>query len=133
MANYNLITDGTPFADGVYSLVPAPLNAGAESHVVTLPPYFARDPENVEQVAWIIEACGISMDAADDLTVTVTDADANGPVLEQILAGATSTSWRILAGEWFPQGCTVTFATTTGTDIAIRLSARKDRGMGGQT
>jgi hypothetical protein len=60
MANYNLITDGTPFADGVYSLVPAPLNAGADSHVVTLPPYFARDPE-------VVEAGGVDHRSVRDL------------------------------------------------------------------
>ncbi len=131
MAAYNIVTNGIPFASGVYSLVTAPLNGGAENHAVTLPGFFARDPDDVDQVGWIVEACGISMDAADDLTVTVTDPDANGPLYTLILSGATSISWRILAGEWFPQGSIVTFTTTTGNGIKIRLSVRKDREVGG--
>lgn len=131
MAAYNIVTNGIPFASGVYSLVTDPLNDGADNHAVTLPGFFVRDPDDVDQVGWIVEACGISMDAADDLTVTVTDPDANGPLYTLILSGATSISWRILAGEWFPQGSIVTFTTTTGNGIKIRLSVRKDREVGG--
>jgi hypothetical protein len=131
MAAYNIVTNGIPFASGVYSLVTAPLNGGADNHAVTLPGFFARDPDDVDQVGWIVEACGISMDAADDLTVTVTDPDANGPLYTLVLSGATSISWRILAGEWFPQGSIVTFTTGTGAGINIRLSVRKDREVGG--
>lgn len=131
MAAYNLVTDGQPFASGVYSLVPAPLDGGADNHIITLPTFFARDPDNVTGVAWIIEACGVSMDPTDIVTVTVTDPSADGPLLVQVLSGATSTSWRILAGEWFPANATITFTTDTGVDVKIRFTARKDREIGG--
>lgn len=131
MAAYNLITDGQAFVSGVYSLVTAKLDGGAGSHTITLPAFFARDADNVTGVAWIIEACGISMDQTDVVTVTVADVNANGPSMSQTLSGTTSVSFRVLAGEWFPSGCIVTIATDTGVDVAIRFSARKDREIGG--
>ncbi len=132
MAAYNIVSNGTPFTAGVHSVVPAVLNGGADNHAITLPGFFARDPDDVDQCGWIIEACGISMDAGDDLTVTVTDPDANGPLYTLALSGATAISWRVLAGEWFPQGSVVTFTTTTGIGVRIRLAARKDRQASGQ-
>ena len=132
MTAYNIVADGTPSAAGVYTIVPAPLNAGAANHTITLPAFFAQDPDDIDEVAWIIEACGISMDAADAVTVTVTDPNANGPLYTLILSGATSISWRILAGEWFPQGSVITLTTTTGTDIRMRIAARKDRQTSGR-
>lgn len=132
MTAYNIVTDGTTSAAGVYTIVPAPLNGGPDNHTITLPAFFAQDPDDIDEVAWIIEACGISMDAADDVTVTVTDPNANGPLYTLILSGATSISWRILAGEWFPQGSVITLTTTTGTDIRMRIAARKDRQTSGR-
>jgi hypothetical protein len=131
MAAYDLVSNGVAFTAGVHSIVPAILNAGADSHTITLPTFFVKDPDDVDQASWIVEACGISMDAADDLTVTVTDPDASGPVFTQALLGATSTSWRLLAGEWFPQGSVVTLTTTTGIGVRIRFAARKDRQTSG--
>lgn len=128
MATYNFPGDADHYNGGVHSLAFAPLNAGPDSHTINLNGFPAESFGRGSSVAYIIEALGISLDASDDCTITVTDPDANGPTLQVILSGATTPpTFRQLAGEWVPQGSTVEIATTTGINVRSRLAVREDK------
>lgn len=127
MAAFTFPADAASYTAGVLSIVPAVLDAGADNHQFTLGGFFAEDSKDVAGVGYIIESLGISLDTTDDCTITVTDPDSDGPSLVIILSGATATSYRQLAGEWFPQGTIIRIATTTGVGVRIRLSVREDK------
>ena len=124
MANYTISQDAERYAASVYSIVPAPLDAGADSHNILLDALFFQDSSPVVGMGYLIQALRVSRnDAADQVTLSFIDPNPNAPILSVSYATADDPlANNVFEGQWFPQGTTLNISTTTGVDVKTRLA-----------